>query len=421
MQVCIHRGSQQIGGSCVEVEHHGKRLLLDLGLPLDAKENSPEHLPAVSGLKEDDNSLLGILISHPHLDHFGLLKHVRQDLPVGMGAAARRILKAAAPFLPTELPIPSEGWCYENGKKIQIGPFSITPYLVDHSAYDAYALLIEADDHRLLYTGDFRGHGRKSALFENLLKNPPSHVDALLMEGSSLGRLQADQHFPTESDIENQLKDVFLSCDGLAMVHTSMQNLDRIVSIFRASKQCGRKLVLDLYSASVLAATENSNLPQSHWNDVVLYVPSQQRGQIFVNKWFDQLQLHSKNRIYEEELLKHADKYTLLFRPMHMKTLSGAKNLDTAAYIYSQWSGYWDAGSYDYIKDWLTNTRIKRVSIHTSGHASPVDLKRFFEAINPTKLVPIHSFHPEQYSNLFLNVETQPDGQWWNVQNPKGE
>ena len=34
MHVCIHRGSKQIGGSCVEVESRGQRILIDLGLPL---------------------------------------------------------------------------------------------------------------------------------------------------------------------------------------------------------------------------------------------------------------------------------------------------------------------------------------------------------------------------------------------------
>jgi hypothetical protein len=32
MRVCIHRGSKEIGGSCVEVISGGKRLLIDLGL-----------------------------------------------------------------------------------------------------------------------------------------------------------------------------------------------------------------------------------------------------------------------------------------------------------------------------------------------------------------------------------------------------
>jgi predicted metal-dependent RNase len=33
MKVKIHRGSKEIGGSCIEVEAAGSRILLDLGLP----------------------------------------------------------------------------------------------------------------------------------------------------------------------------------------------------------------------------------------------------------------------------------------------------------------------------------------------------------------------------------------------------
>jgi len=73
MRACIHRGSKQIGGSCVEVESRGQRLLIDFGLPLDAEENHGQYVPSIIGLDGSDPSLLGILISHPHLDHFGYL------------------------------------------------------------------------------------------------------------------------------------------------------------------------------------------------------------------------------------------------------------------------------------------------------------------------------------------------------------
>ena len=67
MRVCIHRGSKQIGGSCVEVESVGERFLIDLGLPLDAEKNTIQYLPDIAGLDGNDSSLLGILISHPTL------------------------------------------------------------------------------------------------------------------------------------------------------------------------------------------------------------------------------------------------------------------------------------------------------------------------------------------------------------------
>jgi ribonuclease J len=417
MRVCIHRGSAQIGGSCVEVEHEGRRLLLDLGLPLDAPDNTPALLPAGLALA-DDPALLGILISHPHLDHYGLLAHVPRTLPVGMGAAARRILRAAAPFLPGEPPLPAPGWDYESGRAFQIGPFTVTPYLVDHSAYDAYALLIEAGGERLFYSGDFRAHGRKAQLFERMVAHPPKGIDALLLEGSSLGRLANDGRFPCEADIEAQLVQELRTTPGMALVHTSAQNIDRVVSIYRACRRTNRRLVIDLYAAAILQATGNPNLPQSHWSDVALYVPHWQRVKIKNKGWFEQLDAHASHRIYPEDLAQQAGRTTLLFRPLHQSDLERARCLTGARYVYSQWEGYWEGGSYGGVREWLERHGIPRVALHTSGHASPVDLRRFVQALAPGKVVPIHSFHAERYPQLFPRVEPHADGQWWPAKGP---
>jgi ribonuclease J len=415
MRVCIHRGSKQIGGSCVEVENDGQRLLVDFGLPLDAEENNSQYLPKINGLDGSDPSLLGVLISHPHLDHFGLLAHISSKIPVGMGAAARRLLEAAAPFLPGNWPTPSEGWNYQSGQGFDIGPFRITPFLVDHSAYDAYALQIECGGKRMFYSGDLRSHGRKATLFRLLTTNPPKNIDALLLEGSSLGRLDNDQRFPTEKEIEAQLIHAFSNTEGLALVHTSGQNIDRIVSIFKASKKTGRKLIVDLYIAAILAATGNDNLPQSIWSDVALYVPQSQRVQIKKNAWFDLLKRHSANRIFIENIQQTTRKSTLLFRPLHRFDLERGECLSGATYIYSQWEGYWERGAYEMVKDWLQRHGIPKYSIHTSGHASPAELKKLVTKINPGKVIPIHSFFPDKYPELFPNVEAHNDGEWWEV------
>jgi hypothetical protein len=85
----------------------------------------------------------------------------------------------------------------EDQKPIALGPFVITPFLVDHSAYDAYAILVEADGKRIFYSGDFRAHGRKRQLLERLIQHPPERVDVLLMEGTTISRVVRD--FPYRS------------------------------------------------------------------------------------------------------------------------------------------------------------------------------------------------------------------------------
>ena len=199
MQVCIHRGTKEIGGTCIEIESGGQRIVLDVGLPLYVVDSDALPLPSVSGFEAPDVSLLGVIISHPHQDHYGLAYRLPSETRCLIGEAARSILLAADVFTPA-------GASFENvtllkdREPITLGPFTITPFLVDHSAYDAYAILVEAEGKRLFYSGDLRAHGRKGRLFERLVHDPPGSVDVLIMEGTTIGR-QA-QAFPTEAALE---------------------------------------------------------------------------------------------------------------------------------------------------------------------------------------------------------------------------
>ncbi len=415
MRICIHRGSKEIGGSCIELECRGKRLILDLGIPLNAGGDKEENLPQIPGLNGSDPSLLGILVTHSHIDHCGLLEYVSPEIQVGMSGASRRILNAASPFLRGGCSISSRGWTYRHGNRLRIDPFCVTPLLVDHSAYDSYSLLVECDGKRVFYTGDFRAHGRKKNLFEHLIEVLPCGVDVLLMEGTSVGQSSSCNNFQTERDIENHLMDLFSKAKGLVLVHASAQNIDRVVSIFRASKRTGRRLVIDLYTAAVLEATGNENIPQSTWRDVVLYVPQIQRVQIKENELFGLLKRHSENRIFIEDIKRKRNEFTLLFRPLHIQDLENCECLAGAIYVYSQWRGYWQRGDYEMVKDWLLRHSIPFYSIHTSGHASPAALQMLVEKVKPKRIVPVHTSSPEKYYRLFPNVEVHKDGQWWEV------
>jgi ribonuclease J len=414
MKICIHRGANQIGGSCVELECGNSRIVLDIGLPLNVVSPDDVGLPDVPGFTSLDPSLLGVIISHPHQDHYGLVSRIRKDIPILIGAAAQRILEMANLFTGNKVQF-SNVIHLENEKQIDIGPFTITPFLMDHSAYDSYPILVEADNKKLFYTGDLRAHGRKGSLFHKLMSNPPVNVDVLLMEGTTISRVGIDESFPTESDVENELLHLFKSTKGIALVHSSTQNIDRTVSIFRACKRSGRILIIDLYAAAILDATGNSNIPQSDWPEVALLIPQQQRIQIKQNEWFKLLKEHSSERIFIEELRKNPERYTLLFRPIYCADLKKANCITGANYIYSMWEGYWEHGSYERLRSWLEQNSIHKYSIHTSGHADQHALKNIVNAFSPRKVVPIHTVSPGRYSEFFSNVELHNDGEWWEV------
>jgi ribonuclease J len=231
MKVCIHRGTQEIGGTCVEIESQDKRLVLNVGLPLDASDPDCIPLHPIKGFDAPDESLLGVVISHPHQDHYGLAHRLPEATPFLIGKAAEAIHSAAVLFSPAGLKLKNVKHLVDR-TPIVLGPFTITPFLVDHSAYDSYAVLVEAEGKRLFYTGDFRSHGRKASLTDKLIENPPKTVDILLMEGTCVGR--EDKTFRTQDELVPQFADIFQKTPGMPLVWCSGQNLDRIVTIWKA-------------------------------------------------------------------------------------------------------------------------------------------------------------------------------------------
>ena len=77
----------------------------------------------------------------------------------------------------------------------------------------------------------------------------------MLMEGSSLGRLADEKRFPTEKALERTFIERFKATPGMVLVACSAQNIDRVVTIYRAAKQTGRTFIIDAYAAEILKAT----------------------------------------------------------------------------------------------------------------------------------------------------------------------
>jgi len=94
MHLTIHRGSHEIGGSCIELRSNTSRILLDFGMPLinqdgsrfniadygeipDLELNNKGVLPVINGIyswDKESKPIDGLLISHPHTDHYGLYR-----------------------------------------------------------------------------------------------------------------------------------------------------------------------------------------------------------------------------------------------------------------------------------------------------------------------------------------------------------
>lgn len=299
MRACIHRGAHEIGGTCIELDHDGFRLVLDIGLPLPGGDDGESLFPAVSGLREGDPSIVGLIVSHGHPDHYGFVSDVHAAVPRYLGEATQRMLLEATFFTSAGARITAAGHLVDQ-VPMNLGPFTVTPFLVDHSAFDAYALLVEAGGRRLFYSGDLRAHGRKASLFERLVSEPPQDVHVLLLEGTNI-QAETTQAKPGEKDIEEHCVQVFSETPGMVLACYSAQNIDRLVTLFRAARRCGRTFVMDLYTATMARATGRATIPQADWDGVRVFVPLSQRIKVKESGEFERITWLRGRRLFPED------------------------------------------------------------------------------------------------------------------------
>lgn len=86
----VHRSASEIGGNCIEIgDGHGHRILLDVGLPLE--NPSDGEAAALPSTLDRENAVDGILLSHAHLDHYGLISRT-PNWPVYCGEVSKRMI-----------------------------------------------------------------------------------------------------------------------------------------------------------------------------------------------------------------------------------------------------------------------------------------------------------------------------------------
>lgn len=417
MKIKVLKGTDEIGGSCIEISTPNTTILLDYGTPLQEKSQKVTL----------EQKIDAILISHPHQDHFGEIINLDSKIPVYCGELSFKLMDATKIFTGNEK-LTNSFHHFVAWQKFTIGDFTITPYLVDHSATDAYAFLIEAENQKILYSGDFRANGRKAKLFYKMIEDKNlKNIDVLMMEGTMMQRSNLD--FPDEQSVENKIYEVLTSNENLSFLIGSSQNIDSIVSAYRACKKANKIFVVDIYTAWILeVVSQKSKVPNISWDDVKVI-------KNFGGSYYEKIKTEREyfgdfvNRVFDdvvtlEELENNPSKYLLKITPWVIEALLEKTNLQNANIIYSQWLGY--------LKEEFSES--KTVALfenlqtkynwhyaHTSGHADLKSLQTFASSLNPKKLIPIHTEHKGEFLEHFENVVILEDNEIYEVEQSLSE
>ena len=380
MKLCIHRGTHQIGGIAAEISTASTRILIDMGDELSLDPNfvsAPLNIPGVTDANGHCNA---VLFTHYHGDHTGQMLRIRPEIPIYAGALAKDIMRLSAERGGQK----NEALCrrietiqtFSPGKPFLIGDIQITPFCIDHSACDSYMFLIEADGKRLLYTGDFRLHGVRGNVMDKILDRRIGTVDVVVTEGTTVSR--SEHEVVTEWDLQKRVK-AYLRQYKYVFVLCATTNLDRIFALARAVPR-GKYCICDDYQKMLVETVSK------HWSGI--------------SSFYEMPKLLS---FKHHPPARFAELGGLMFVRANSKFGAIIRQYDPAQSIllYSMWDGYRtkpDSTIPEFLS--LTGTWAE---LHTSGHASPDDLRHVIEKADPEIVIPMHTDAPQKMQTLCQN------------------
>lgn len=455
LKLTFHGGIGEIGGNKFLLEDQQSKIFLDFGKNFSKEKLYFEDpyimardernllnlniLPPIKGLYKNDQDTLeldGVLVSHPHLDHYDALRFIKDDYPLFCGEEAK------CAILAREFCSRSIGACYnianltasrgkeifkdfhifKSGDKLNIGNIAFEACAVDHSVPGAYAFIIETGDGAVVYTGDFRMHGpgknKTKAFIEKAAQVEP---EILLIEGTHVNECKLE----SEGEVKRKVGEIISCTKKLVLAGFAVADIDRIKTFYEVAKENSRKLALSTKQAYIIEALcglEHLELFSPNDPNILIF----QREKRKYEQYEKELKEKYSNIVTSADISSMQEEIILVASLYDMNEVAEIKPKAGSSYILSQSEPFDEEMeiSYEKLLNWMRYLRVPLYKTHASGHATPHDLKDAIEKISPKTIIPVHTIRPELFegfaSGSEIKIKIPEEGKSIELRNNRG-
>jgi len=451
-RLTFYGGVNEIGGNKFLLEDEDTRLFLDFGRNFAREKRffdepwlsprSPRQLtalgilPDLKGLYRQDEShfdLDGILISHPHTDHFDSVRWLKDNFPIFVSETTREVILArefssrsgpSAEFrIASYSKEEGKNVCktFENlplGKETSAPGLSVTAYPVDHSVPGACGLVVETSSGNIVYTGDVRLHGRREKDTQTFIEaSRKAEPEALLIEGTHID----SAHLGSEEEVMKKAKEIVGRTRGLVLTSFATADMDRLSTFHDVAVATDRKLVLSAKQAFMLNSLVEKKLisgPALNSKNVLVFQRAKKRGSAYEEELAD---AYGERIVTASEVNKSQSELILVAGISDMGELPEIDPAAGSCYILSSSEPVDEEAeiSFEKLLAWLAHYGIPMFQVHSSGHANPHDLRDMIERIAPRKVFLIHTQRPDLFKRFVSRTgfpsETPIEGRHYDI------
>ena len=426
--ITLFGGVDEIGGNKLLLKDRDTKVFFDFGMSFGMKKRyyappflSPKSekslqelgiLPKLQGIYRFDSGspeVDAVFVSHGHMDHSAYLSFVNRQIPVYCGETTKIILQALSEMRRPDLEFDVQDInfrTFRTGDKKTIGCLEIEPIHVDHSVPGAYGFIIHTSQGAVVYTGDFRVHGSKPQMTQDLVeaakKEKPVAVvtEATNMIGASVS---------SENEVEDKLASITEQSQGILLTEFAYADVDRLNSFYRVAKKSGRCLVVSLKQAYLLNALrddEGLKLPDLNDDSILVFRKSKKR----YDRWENSiLQQYSAKVADVFEVSKRQCKAVFALSFYDLEELVNIKPAPGSCYVLSSSEPFNEEMEIDFEKltNWLTHYGLPQYHVHVSGHVMPLQLRSVLKEINAQRVFPIHTENTELFVKFMRDMPSR--------------